>query len=64
MIGLVTLALTILIVGTIVMWLWNAVMPDVFGLPQLTWIQSLCIYFLAHLLFNSREVISETKTNK
>lgn len=44
--------LTILIIGTIVMWLWNFIMPDVFGLPHLNWFQSIVLYFLAHLLFN------------
>jgi hypothetical protein len=32
------------------MWLWNQVMPDIFGLKQLTYWQALCISWLSTML--------------
>jgi len=34
-----------------VMWLWNYVMPDVFGLNEITFFQSVAINVLSGLLF-------------
>lgn len=38
--------------GLIVMWLWNALMPAVFDLPELTFIQSAGILLLSKILFS------------
>lgn len=53
----------VLIVGTVVMWLWNWLMPMIFGLPELTWMQSLGIYALAQMFFQSRVTLNNN-TNK
>lgn len=37
-----------------VMWLWNLVVPDVFGLKTLTWIQALWLTILCRLLLGRR----------
>lgn len=44
-----------------VMWLWNAVVPDVFGMKPLTWVQALWLSLLCALLFRvtSSEVTQE-----
>ena len=39
--------------GLIVMWLWNWIMPDVFGLKELTYWQAWGIVLLAHILFKA-----------
>ena len=53
--------LYVLIIGSVVMWLWNCIMPTVFGLPKLSWLQSLGIYALAQLFFQSRVTLHLNK---
>jgi hypothetical protein len=36
-----------------VMWLWNALAPDIFGVRPLTWVQALWLSLLCGLLFGS-----------
>ena len=36
-----------------VMWLWDYVMPALFGLKEITFLQALCLSFLCSLLFKS-----------
>jgi hypothetical protein len=36
-----------------VMWLWNAVVPDVFGMKPLTWVEALWLSLLCALLFRT-----------
>ena len=35
------------------MWLWNWLMPVLFGLTKITWVQALGINFLSGILFRS-----------
>jgi hypothetical protein len=35
-----------------VKWLWNAVVPDVFGLKSVTWLQALLLTLLLGMLFS------------
>lgn len=53
----------VLCYGTIVMWLWNWIMPFLFGLPTITWLQGLGIYFLAHILFATNTTINNNSKN-
>ena len=53
--------LYVLIIGSVVMWLWNYIMPTVFGLPELSWLQSLGIYALAQLFFQARVTLRTHK---
>ncbi len=55
----ITLLSTIIIIcgsslffSWIVMLLWNWLMPDIFGLKEITWIQALGLNFLIGLLFS------------
>jgi len=34
-----------------VMWLWNYLMPDIFGLKTIGWFQSWCLLMLTGFLF-------------
>lgn len=36
-----------------VMWLWNFLMPKIFGLTTLTWVESWCLMLLTNFLANS-----------
>lgn len=53
----VVLSLTFgLLLSLPVMWLWNWLMPTIFGLPTLTWPQSLGLLVLAGCLFKTNVV--------
>jgi len=52
-VGLMTAGLLGLVLGLVVMWLWNALMPGVFGLPEIGYWQAVGLFILAHLLFKS-----------
>jgi hypothetical protein len=51
--GVVLAAALALLFGLLVMVLWNWIMPEVFGLPPLTYWQSWGIVLLAHILFKA-----------
>jgi hypothetical protein len=42
-----------LIASLPVMWLWDWLMPEIFGLKEITWLQALGISLLSSLLFKS-----------
>lgn len=53
-IGGVIIAATIaLILGLVVMWLWNWLMPAIFGLTQITFWPAWGLVLLSHILFKS-----------
>jgi len=45
--------LVILALSLPTMWLWNYVMPVVFGLPEITLLQTLALLILAEVFFKS-----------
>lgn len=50
------LALSILVSALLslpVMWLWNYLMPELFGLKTINWFQSWCLLMLTGFLFRS-----------
>ena len=52
--GGVVLAMAMaLLLGFVVMWLWNWLMPDIFGLTAITFWQAWGLVVLAHILFKS-----------
>ena len=42
------------VAGAVVMWLWNALVPDIFGASEITWVQALGLLVLARLLVGGR----------
>jgi hypothetical protein len=50
-IGLVLAGLFALVLGFVVQWLWNWLMPDIFGLNPISYWQAFGLLFLAKLLF-------------
>ena len=40
-----------LVLGLAVMWLWNWLMPDLFGLPEIDYWKAVGLFVLCHLLF-------------
>ena len=53
LIGIVAIAVVALLYALPTMLLWNWLMPFIFGLPKLTFFQSMGLTFLAGLLFKS-----------
>lgn len=49
--GLIAATAVIFVFGFFVMWLWNWLMPDIFGLPAITYWQAWGLLLLGHLLF-------------
>lgn len=45
-----------LIVAFPLMWLWNWLMPVIFGLPEITILQSLGLFVLSGLLFKGGDL--------
>lgn len=39
-----------------VMWCWNYVVPEMFGLPELTWGKAWCLHFLANIFIRSMHI--------
>jgi hypothetical protein len=52
-------ALIAMLIGFPIKWVWNAVMPDVFGLPVITFWQAVLLYLVANLIFPSSMVTSD-----
>ena len=51
--GVVVAAAMALLFGFIVMWLWNWLMPELFGLSVITFWQAWGLVVLSHILFKS-----------
>ncbi len=51
--GLILAAFAAFIFGLIVMLLWNWLMPNIFSLPEITYIQAWGLVLLSHILFKS-----------
>jgi len=53
LIAILVVALTAVILGYPLMWLWNWLMPTIFNLPEITFWQALGINALSTILFKS-----------
>ena len=42
-----------------VMWLWDWLMPEIFGLKEITWLQAWGINILCGILFNKNRVTTK-----
>ncbi|HDL18731.1 MAG TPA: hypothetical protein ENH29_06735 [Bacteroidetes bacterium] len=51
--GVIMAAIVALLLGFVVLWLWNWLMPDIFGLTRITFWQAWGLVVLAHILFKS-----------
>jgi len=58
--GLVTIVM--LIMGFPAMWLWNWLMPAIFGLKEITFIQAIGLQLLAYIILPSSK--SSSKSDK
>lgn len=58
--GIVLVVLFALIISLPVMWLWNWLMPVIFGLKTITWLQTLGLLVLSGLLLKSHTSSSKS----
>lgn len=49
--GIIAVVGFAILFGFIIMWLWNALLPDIFGLTEITYWQGVGIFILAKILF-------------
>ena len=49
--GIIAVAALAILFGLFVKWLWNALMPGIFGLPEIGYWQAVGLVVLAHILF-------------
>lgn len=49
--GIIGAAALAIVFGLIIQWLWNSLMPDIFGLPQVSYWQAVGLVVLSHILF-------------
>ncbi len=56
-------ALISLLMALPLMWLWDALMPDLFGLETITFWQALGINLLSGIIFGRGSVATTTKKN-
>lgn len=59
LLGVVGAAGVGLLLGYGVMWLWNWLMPGIFGLPEIGYWQAVGLFVLCHLLFKGHSIRSE-----
>lgn len=60
-VAVVLLAIVVaLLIALPVMWLWNALCPDLFGLPHIGFFQALGLYMLGNLLFGGNTGVKES----
>ncbi len=63
-IGMVILGIAVFVLlGFVVMWLWNWLMPEIFGLTEITYWQAIGIFILAKLILGGFGK-TESKSNK
>ncbi len=51
--GIVGAAALAIIFGLVIQWLWNTLMPEIFGLPEVSYWQAVGLVVLSHILFGS-----------
>lgn len=49
--GIIGAAALAILFGLVIQWLWNALMPEIFGLPEVSYWQAVGIVVLSHILF-------------
>lgn len=49
--GIVAATVLAIVFGLVIQWLWNELMPPIFGLPEVSYWQAVGLVVLAHILF-------------
>jgi len=51
LVALLIIPIIAFLVGLFVMYLWNMLMPDIFNLPRISYLQAVGLVILFHLIF-------------
>lgn len=62
--GIIAAAALAIVFGLAIKWLWNTLMPDVFGLPEIGYWQAVGLVVLSHILFGSHHHCDHSKDSK
>lgn len=62
--GVIAITGLAILFGFVIMWLWNALMPDLFGLTAITYWQGVGLFILAKILFGGMGSGSSSKSKK
>jgi hypothetical protein len=62
--GLIAASALAILFGLLVQWLWNALMPDIFGLPHIGYWQAVGLAVLAHIFFGGHHKALVYKSHK
>ncbi len=58
LLGVIGVTALAVLFGFIVMWLWNALMPSIFNLPEVSYWQAVGLVVLSHIFFGSHNTFS------
>ncbi|MCD4700592.1 MAG: hypothetical protein K8S24_01920 [Candidatus Aegiribacteria sp.] len=53
LLGIIAVAALAIVFGIFVKWLWNALMPEIFGLPVISYWKAVGLVVLAHIFFGA-----------
>lgn len=59
--GLLLIAAVGFLLALLISLVWNAVMPQIFNLPEITYWQAYLLYLLSYLLFHNNVSVSSSK---
>lgn len=62
--GIIAITALIILFGFIIMWLWNWLMPDIFGLTTITYWQAIGLFILFKILLGGCGGGSDCKSSK
>ncbi len=62
--GIIVIGGLAILLGFIIMWLWNWLMPMLFGLPTLTFWQAAGVFILSKILLGGCNFGSDSKSSK
>lgn len=62
--GIVGAAALAIVFGLVIQWLWNELMPAIFGLPEVSYWQAVGLVVLAHILFGGHHHSSNGHSSK
>ncbi|GFD76917.1 hypothetical protein [Tenacibaculum mesophilum] len=62
--GIIAVLMLAILFGYAIMWLWNNLMPDIFGLSVINYWQAVGLFILAKILFSSSECGGKHKSKK
>lgn len=64
LLGIIAVTALAILFGLIVQWLWNALMPNIFNLPEVSYWQAVGLVVLSHIFFGSHNTFSNRASRR